>query len=45
LAGGGTAPGPIAGQGVDAISAALALEDLAVRQIAGDIYLQGRVVR
>jgi diaminohydroxyphosphoribosylaminopyrimidine deaminase/5-amino-6-(5-phosphoribosylamino)uracil reductase len=45
LAGGGAAPSPIAGQGVDAISAALALEDIAVREIAGDIYLHGRVVR
>ena len=45
LAGGAEAPGPIAGRGVDAISAALALEDIAVREIAGDIYLHGRIVR
>ncbi len=43
LAGGGEAPGPIAGRGVDAISAALPLEDIAVRQIDGDIYLHGRM--
>ena len=43
LAGGGEAPGPIAGRGVDAISAALPLEDIAVRQIDGDIYLRGRM--
>jgi diaminohydroxyphosphoribosylaminopyrimidine deaminase/5-amino-6-(5-phosphoribosylamino)uracil reductase len=45
LAGGGEAPSPIAGRGVDAISAALALEDVVVREITGDIYLQGRIVR
>ncbi|MEI8371780.1 MAG: bifunctional diaminohydroxyphosphoribosylaminopyrimidine deaminase/5-amino-6-(5-phosphoribosylamino)uracil reductase RibD [Planctomycetota bacterium] len=45
LAGGTEAPSPIAGRGIDAISAALAVEDLAVREIAGDIYLQGRIVR
>ncbi len=45
LAGGGAAPSPIAGRGVDAISAAAALEDIAVRQIDGDIYLHGRIVR
>ena len=45
LAGGGAAPGPIAGRGVETIAAALALEDLAVREIAGDIYLHGRIVR
>ena len=43
LAGGGEAPGPIAGRGVEAISAALALEDIAVREIAGDIYIHGRI--
>ena len=45
LAGGGEAPGPIAGRGVETISAALPLEDIAVREIAGDVYLQGRIVR
>lgn len=45
LAGGTEAPSPVAGRGVDAISAALAVEDLAVREIAGDLYLQGRIVR
>ena len=45
LAGGSEAPSPIGGRGVDAISAALALEDIVVREISGDIYLQGRIVR
>ena len=42
---GSEAPGPIGGEGVDAISAALALEDIAVRQVASNVYLRGRVVR
>ncbi|MGO9109590.1 MAG: bifunctional diaminohydroxyphosphoribosylaminopyrimidine deaminase/5-amino-6-(5-phosphoribosylamino)uracil reductase RibD [Thermoguttaceae bacterium] len=45
LAGGGDAPSPIGGQGVATISDAMVLEDLAVREIAGDLYLQGRVAR
>jgi len=44
LTGGGEAPSPIAGRGVDAISAGVALEDIAVREIAGDVYRHGRVV-
>ena len=44
LAGGGEAPGPIAGRGIETIAAALALEDIAVRELAGDIYLYGRIV-
>lgn len=42
LAGGEAAPGPIAGQGVEAIAAAMALEDVVVKQIGGDVYLHGR---
>jgi diaminohydroxyphosphoribosylaminopyrimidine deaminase/5-amino-6-(5-phosphoribosylamino)uracil reductase len=45
LAGGAEAPSPSAGRGVETIADALALEDLAVREVAGDIYLQGRIVR
>ena len=45
LAGGGEAPDPIAGRGVDTISAALALEDIAVREVAGDVYIHGRIQR
>jgi len=45
LAGGGAAPGPIAGLGVATISAAPALRDVAVREVAGDVYLQGRIAR
>jgi diaminohydroxyphosphoribosylaminopyrimidine deaminase / 5-amino-6-(5-phosphoribosylamino)uracil reductase len=43
LAGGGEALGPIGGRGVEAISAALAVEEMALSEIAGDIYLRGRV--
>jgi len=43
LAGGAEAPSPIAGRGVDAISAAPALEDITVRGVDGDIYLHGRI--
>ncbi len=45
LAGGSESPSPIAGRGVETISAALALDDLAVREIDGDVYLHGRIVR
>jgi diaminohydroxyphosphoribosylaminopyrimidine deaminase/5-amino-6-(5-phosphoribosylamino)uracil reductase len=42
LAGGEAAPGPIAGCGVDVIASAMALEDVDVEQLGGDVYLHGR---
>ena len=45
LAGSTEAPSPIAGRGVDTISSALAVKHLTIREIAGDIYLQGRIMR
>ena len=45
LAGGGEAPGPIAGRGIDAMAAALALDEVAVERLDGDLYLRGRVRR
>jgi diaminohydroxyphosphoribosylaminopyrimidine deaminase/5-amino-6-(5-phosphoribosylamino)uracil reductase len=45
LAGGAQAPGPVAGRGVDSISAAMTMEDIVFRQIASDIYLYGRIAR
>jgi diaminohydroxyphosphoribosylaminopyrimidine deaminase / 5-amino-6-(5-phosphoribosylamino)uracil reductase len=45
LAGGEAAPGPIAGQGVEAIAAAMTMEDVIVRQIEEDVYFHGRVAR
>ena len=43
LAGGEAAAGPIAGRGVATIAAALALEDVTMRQIDGDVYVHGRI--
>jgi diaminohydroxyphosphoribosylaminopyrimidine deaminase/5-amino-6-(5-phosphoribosylamino)uracil reductase len=45
LAGGEAAPGPIAGEGADPIAAAMALDDVVVQPIDGDIYLRGRIKR
>ena len=45
LIGGGSAAGPIAGEGVDEISQSLVLEKPAVRQVGADVYLSGRVLR
>jgi diaminohydroxyphosphoribosylaminopyrimidine deaminase/5-amino-6-(5-phosphoribosylamino)uracil reductase len=45
LAGGSEALGPIGGQGVQAISAALAVEEMSLSEIGGDVYLRGRVAR
>ena len=45
LLGGAEAPGPVAGRGIDSISDALELGSTAVRQLGGDLYLCGRVVR
>lgn len=43
LAGGEAARSPIAGQGVDAIAAAMALEDVVVEPVDEDVYVRGRV--
>jgi diaminohydroxyphosphoribosylaminopyrimidine deaminase/5-amino-6-(5-phosphoribosylamino)uracil reductase len=43
LFGGQRAPSPIAGAGVDQVSAALSLSTLEIQQLGGDIYLRGRV--
>ena len=34
-------PGPIAGRGVEAIAEAMMIEEMVVREIAGDIYIKG----
>jgi diaminohydroxyphosphoribosylaminopyrimidine deaminase/5-amino-6-(5-phosphoribosylamino)uracil reductase len=44
LVGGEAARGPIAGEGVDDLSAALSLEALQVRQVGSDTYICGRVL-
>ena len=43
LAGGEAAPSPIAGLGVEKIAAAMALADVVLEQIDGDVYLSGRI--
>ncbi len=43
VAGGREAPGPVAGQGVAQMAAALALEGAEIRQIGGDAYISGRI--
>ena len=45
LAGGAGAPSPLAGHGIESMAAALALDEVAVEQLDGDIYLRGRVWR
>ena len=43
LAGGSIAPSPVAGLGIDRMSAALRLADISVEELEGDIYVHGRV--
>jgi diaminohydroxyphosphoribosylaminopyrimidine deaminase/5-amino-6-(5-phosphoribosylamino)uracil reductase len=43
LIGGGTAPGPIAGVGVEKLAAALGLADVRVELLDGDILVRGRM--
>jgi len=45
LVGGAKAPGPIAGEGIEKLSAALKLDAPEVQQVGSDIYLNGRVWR
>ncbi len=46
LCGGGAAPGPVAGSGVERIAEALPLEDdFEVRRVGDDLYIHGRVRR
>jgi len=45
LIGGGSAAGPIAGEGVDEISQAIVLDQPQVRQVGPDVYLSGCVFR
>ncbi len=42
LVGGATAPGPVAGQGVADLAAAMNLGELQVELVDGDVYLRGR---
>ncbi|MEX0643602.1 MAG: bifunctional diaminohydroxyphosphoribosylaminopyrimidine deaminase/5-amino-6-(5-phosphoribosylamino)uracil reductase RibD [Pirellulales bacterium] len=43
IAGGVTAPGPIGGPGVAKMADALALGDMTIEELAGDVYVHGRI--
>jgi diaminohydroxyphosphoribosylaminopyrimidine deaminase/5-amino-6-(5-phosphoribosylamino)uracil reductase len=43
LAGGATAPSPIAGQGIERMAAALRLADINIEELDGDVYIHGRI--
>jgi diaminohydroxyphosphoribosylaminopyrimidine deaminase/5-amino-6-(5-phosphoribosylamino)uracil reductase len=43
LVGGGAAPSPIGGAGVDRLAEALRLADITIEELEGDVYIHGRV--
>jgi diaminohydroxyphosphoribosylaminopyrimidine deaminase/5-amino-6-(5-phosphoribosylamino)uracil reductase len=43
LAGGVDAPGPVGGQGIERMAAALTLADIAIEELDGDVYVHGRL--
>jgi diaminohydroxyphosphoribosylaminopyrimidine deaminase/5-amino-6-(5-phosphoribosylamino)uracil reductase len=43
LAGGGTAPTPLGGAGIERMADALALADISIEELDGDVYVHGRV--
>jgi diaminohydroxyphosphoribosylaminopyrimidine deaminase/5-amino-6-(5-phosphoribosylamino)uracil reductase len=45
LAGGTAAPGPVAGEGIERMSAALKLADITIEELDGDVYVHGRIGR
>ena len=45
LVGGADAQSPVAGEGVEQMAAAVALDDMEVRQVGPDVYVWGRVVQ
>ncbi len=45
LAGGATAPSPIGGQGIEAMTAALRLDPFEVVRTGGDLYCRGRITK
>ena len=44
IVGGAVAAGPIAGEGIDELSQALALDAVEVQQVGSDVYVRGRVI-
>ncbi|MGA2035681.1 MAG: dihydrofolate reductase family protein, partial [Thermoguttaceae bacterium] len=45
LVGGSEAASPVAGRGIDLLSAALRLESPSIEQLDGDLYVHGHVAR
>jgi diaminohydroxyphosphoribosylaminopyrimidine deaminase / 5-amino-6-(5-phosphoribosylamino)uracil reductase len=43
LAGGAAAPGPVGGEGVQRMAAALKLADITIEELDGDVYVHGRI--
>jgi diaminohydroxyphosphoribosylaminopyrimidine deaminase/5-amino-6-(5-phosphoribosylamino)uracil reductase len=43
LAGGAAAPSPIGGAGIERMAQALRLSDIAIEELAGDVYIHGRL--
>ena len=43
LAGGAAAPGPVGGEGIARMSAALKLADITIEELDGDVYVHGRI--
>lgn len=43
IVGGQPAPSPVAGEGIDQMKLATQLTEVEIQQVAGDVYLQGRV--
>jgi diaminohydroxyphosphoribosylaminopyrimidine deaminase/5-amino-6-(5-phosphoribosylamino)uracil reductase len=45
LAGGATAPSPIAGDGIAQMANALQLADITIEELGGDVYVHGRIAK
>lgn len=45
IAGGGSSPSPVGGEGVERMGAALQLADITIEELDGDVYVHGRVGR
>ncbi len=45
LCGGGSAPGPIGGSGIERIAQAVGIDDVQVQRVGADLYLSGRLAR
>ena len=45
LCGGGSAPGPIGGSGIERIAQAFGIDDVQVQRVGADLYVSGRLAR